>query len=120
MSEMDFEGVLKAIEGDILDVASAGHTYKCTWEDNDGPRYGDQDDGCNPYFACTCGAEKLEAAQIKETIQFALRLAERMQSGDVSPEMAEEGREAMKQSFDYVDSIFKAMSQQLMKEVSDE
>lgn len=52
--------------------------------------------------------------------QKALKLADRLQSGMVSVEMAEKGRESMELSLDYVDSIFQAMAAQLLKEIEDD
>jgi dihydrodipicolinate synthase/N-acetylneuraminate lyase len=48
-------------------------------------------------------------------IQFALRLAERMQSGEVSEGMLKAGKKEM-----FEEAIFKAMTKQLMKEIEGE
>jgi ppGpp synthetase/RelA/SpoT-type nucleotidyltranferase len=98
MSEMDFEGALKWVDDAFADIDESRAKLRKS----------------SPVL------DRVEG-RIK-TIQLALRLAKRVQSGDVSEKMSEAGGD--KDGTYYgdadVDAIFKAMSQQLMKEVSDE
>ena len=58
--------------------------------------------------------------QNKKTIQTALRLADRLQRGDVSEEMDQIGRETLLKYGNGTQEMFQAMAAQLLKEVDDE
>ena len=61
----------------------------------------------------------------QETIQSALRLSERLQSGDITQKMSSVGKYVLKGSVDESErrqalSVFKAMVAQLLKEIEDD
>ena len=61
-----------------------------------------------------------ESCQYKETIEFALRLAARLQSGEVSDRVCKEGIETFWGKGLGLNSTFVSMTNELMKEVEDE
>ena len=119
MSEYDFKGALEGID------AYKGEGWWC-------PNCGDTD--CSYEGNCTYCGFHIETNETLDnnlkTIQFALKLADRLQSGEISEKMSTEGVKIMSTQFpdEYEPlkailvgqpkDVFKAMMAQLMKEVS--
>lgn len=61
----------------------------------------------------------LRGSEADETIQKALRIADRLQSGDVSAAMKRKGQDAYC-GHNHISHVFKPMGQQLLKDVDDE